>query len=164
MPHIRIRGRWRGLAKFPTHFLFGCACRRRGSSQSQQWVVCRPSLLSHGLMASLGWRITLLRSKATLHPTGIFLILSCSSPVSFLRQITFHPGSATSTSPPRSTRRRSSCTRRRSGWIARTMSTTPIEGESLVGLIQLSTVKRNTSCTAIYMNLPAVPMARLSDQ
>lgn len=40
-------------------------------------------------MASLGWRITLLRSKATLHPTDIFLILACSSPVSFLRQINF---------------------------------------------------------------------------
>ena len=166
MPHIRIRGRWRGLAKFPTHFPFGCACtRRRGSSQSRQWVVC---CCPHYYCLMVSWPLSAgglpcCVEKLLFIPRIYFLSLLVLRPFRSSDKSTFHPGLATSTSPPRSTRRRSSCTRRRSGWIARTMSTTPIEGESVVGLIRLSTVKRNTSCTAI-MNLPDVQMARVSDQ
>ena len=86
MPHIRIRGRWRGLAKFPSHFPVWL---RMQPNPTMGGVLLPSLLLSHVLMASLGWRITLLRSKATLHPTDIFLILACSSPVSFLLQIKF---------------------------------------------------------------------------
>lgn len=140
-------------------FSFGCALRMQ--PKSTMGGVLLPSLLLSWPLSAGGLPCCV--EKLLFIPRIYFLSLLVLRPFRSSDKSNFHPGLATSTSPPRSTRRRSSCTRRRSGWIARTMSTTPIEGESVVGLIRLSTVKRNTSCTAI-MNLPDVQMARVSDQ
>ena len=133
MPHIRIRGRWRGLAKFPSHFPVWLRMQ-----PNQRWVVC---CCPHYYCLMFSWPLSAgglpcCVVKLLFIPRIYFLSLLVLRPFRSSDKSNFHPGLATSTSPPRSTRRRSSCTRRRSGWIARTMSTTPIEGESVVGLIR----------------------------
>ena len=84
MPHIRIRGRGEVSPSFQLIFLWLRVAH--AAKVNNGW--CAVALIII-VMASLGWRITLLRRKATLHPTDIFLILARSSPVSFLRQIKF---------------------------------------------------------------------------